>query len=768
MGKSGIVTFLKESKTSYKIAAAIVFVLLLLTSIPLGAAFAGNQKSEESTYNYVSIGDSFTTGFGLPMTEAQTTTSIPAFSVESNPFMSISMYNAMYYSVRAPGAYPDLVVKALQENGKNVDYKQLAQAAMRTYDLRFLLDENYPADSFTTSYYLSAWKVNGVDYLNDLRAEYRSAIKDADLITYDLGKNEMSNYLLQTLVVNSTSEVELENILSEAGAEKYYACREQIHQLIDKYTEGEKTSETLATIERIVDTLVYAYVGFQVNYDKTLDLIYELNPDVQIMVLTLSSPMGEVNLQVGDFVLPVGTIMSSMCDMANLYILSASKHVDDVTIVDATDAEGYYTMLGDDVAAYQGMEQLLDGGMADFKYLCDYNASDLMLSSYAPQTILSISGDPDVAAYYEYLATFDYLNYDYNEYMKYYWPVYLKTTALMVEPEYQEALLYGYDSVARVMQSVLAQPSVPFDLTSITDIIGSFTGMGAYSEDYMNTPAMRNASTAYMVVAQAYQALKDGKDPSQITFTETEGGPEYTIDQYIQKTIDYVTSPEKITSAYIYFKISFGSTSGIHLGYTGHQQVADAIMSVYEDPCTQATYREMLKKVVTKYAEAYKECGWQFVKVLFDTISEKCAANRAELSALFVELANSDSSEEFIESLAKYLGLEGIAGIEKIEKLIGQAEDYYLAHPELFHVHSMKLVGKQEATCTQDGHRAYWQCKTCGKMYTDMLGANEIHDECEVASSATGHHYKFVKGIKIFRLVLIPDHYVCTTCGAVK
>lgn len=67
------------------------------------------------------------------------------------------------------------------------------------------------------------------------------------------------------------------------------------------------------------------------------------------------------------------------------------------------------------------------------------------------------------------------------------------------------------------------------------------------------------------------------------------------------------------------------------------------------------------------------------------------------------------------------------------------------------HTHSMSYVEAKAATCTEDGHSAYWTCTECKKMFSDEAGTTEITDPSEITVYASGHNY--VNG-------------VCDRCGA--
>ena len=58
------------------------------------------------------------------------------------------------------------------------------------------------------------------------------------------------------------------------------------------------------------------------------------------------------------------------------------------------------------------------------------------------------------------------------------------------------------------------------------------------------------------------------------------------------------------------------------------------------------------------------------------------------------------------------------------------------------HVHADHLtkVDKEDATCTTDGNKEYYQC-TCGKLFEDAAAATEITDHSSVVLPKTGHSY---------------------------
>ena len=56
------------------------------------------------------------------------------------------------------------------------------------------------------------------------------------------------------------------------------------------------------------------------------------------------------------------------------------------------------------------------------------------------------------------------------------------------------------------------------------------------------------------------------------------------------------------------------------------------------------------------------------------------------------------------------------------------------------HVHNMEFVAAKDATCTEDGNKAYYRCTECGKWFVDATGNTEITAQSEVILNALGHN----------------------------
>ncbi len=155
------------------LSASLALVMLLSLGVAALAEElavpAEEPPAERYSYypNYVAIGDSVGSGFGLP-----------DYNREGKLVIDCR---------RVTDSYPDLVGDAV--GAKNVSQFHLCGA--RTADLRYMMDENYAADwvLLGQAAYLSEGVISK-QHLDELRPKVQDAIRNADLITLDCGLND--------------------------------------------------------------------------------------------------------------------------------------------------------------------------------------------------------------------------------------------------------------------------------------------------------------------------------------------------------------------------------------------------------------------------------------------------------------------------------------------------------------------------------------------------------------------------------------------------
>ena len=76
--------------------------------------------------------------------------------------------------------------------------------------------------------------------------------------------------------------------------------------------------------------------------------------------------------------------------------------------------------------------------------------------------------------------------------------------------------------------------------------------------------------------------------------------------------------------------------------------------------------------------------------------------------------------------------------------------------------HTLTTVPAKDATCTEDGNKAYWICSACEKWFSDENGMTEITDKDSVVKKATGHSPS-----ETWSYDSDYHWHICTTCNAV-
>lgn len=231
-------------KTAKKLAALVLALILMVSCFAVTAA-AATATTVKKYGTYLSLGDSIAVGFSLPD------------------------YNRSKKLTATKGAYPSLIAEATKAD----EFLPYAQLAFRTEEIRMLLDNDYDGDSLTDSEMPT--NSDGVNkaVLRSERKMYQTAVKKADLITLDVGFNDIWIPFIGL-------------------------------------THG--NNELL--------TLMYNYYyAFAANYAKILEKIYELNPDVTVVGVGTYNPIKDWDLPPKSGMFKYGQIMTPFFEMINVY-----------------------------------------------------------------------------------------------------------------------------------------------------------------------------------------------------------------------------------------------------------------------------------------------------------------------------------------------------------------------------------------------------------------------------------------------------------------
>ena len=254
-----------------KSLAVLLAALMCFSAVVCSAAELNQEAVNEHRgqfKKYVLLGDSVASGYRDVMCDEDDT------------------YNRAYQQTtycRVPGSYADVLTKAIIEDNTMTAF---AAPGFRTIEIRYMLEDDFTE---TDDYMFHPSQLNTVGDAGseEFRTAYKKAIAEADLITLGVGGNDWGAYL--GWVVSDIFE-------KENVADKYMAMlqailakgpfdAEMVEDLVDLVHTAGALPELVATLPQ---ALAYGLGNFYKNWDIMIQDIYDLNPDVTLMVIGMS------------------------------------------------------------------------------------------------------------------------------------------------------------------------------------------------------------------------------------------------------------------------------------------------------------------------------------------------------------------------------------------------------------------------------------------------------------------------------------------------
>ena len=222
---------------------------------------------------YLSLGDSQLTGHGLPG------------------------YNNYGFDTYVNGSAPYEIAKELFGANATDHYRQLSMGGFRTEDLLWILNPSFQPDEFALDYTANnLLNYGGFNTVEQARQLYVSEIQKADLISLSIGGGNVSTFVGQQikLYMSDLHEPYAMDWSRYVGAEnvKYV---EQALQLMKQGLSYAglpaqmnflgKNVNTQELLSLVIESFVYGYVGYTVNYTALLQTIKHINPSSQLVVI---------------------------------------------------------------------------------------------------------------------------------------------------------------------------------------------------------------------------------------------------------------------------------------------------------------------------------------------------------------------------------------------------------------------------------------------------------------------------------------------------
>ncbi len=337
-----------SAKHLFRSCLSMLLVLCMVCSLPLTALAADSTPKPgvsgvsdvngDGIITYVSFGDSVTNGYGMEGYRFDDGTNVFGFR-------------------REPAAsYPALIRNYLTEKGFKVDLEQMAISGFRMDELHWMLCDDYVADSYHDDFF-ATWNRTVVNRLMskdaDFKAqhssaydgsvasankiimtEYRNAVKNADLITIDLGTNNFGTFVTNTIqeilgLKKLDYKVDFSQYVDEKTAASLDAMLGQMVAGMLGASEG-KSYDLAMTLARC---LMYGYLGFTEHFDGAIEAIYEINPKAKVVVIDCYTMITGVELAGGALGenIDLDALYDMFIDLANFYSRELSPYANVVT-----------------------------------------------------------------------------------------------------------------------------------------------------------------------------------------------------------------------------------------------------------------------------------------------------------------------------------------------------------------------------------------------------------------------------------------------------
>ena len=287
------------------IAVLLTMALVLVIGIPGLAAGIGIFPNDDNRYTiqpvkhydtYTVLGDSITAGVNCQDYYRYYNadgTYVSSGSVDYDLIAKADHWDRGD-SRRVEGTYPALVEDMVTADTVN----HFSRIGYRTDELRILLCDDYYGDDLTPTLLEFLGETYSVDINGWIknRPAFQQAVADADLLTLGIGSNDV----LMTVWFNAIGMLYGENAsLGEISqvigniAQSTQNPTNMMSAILQLMNSAFGTTKTLA---ELAQAMMEAEIDFRTNFKAITDRIYELNPDVDLVVVGVYNGAKEIRV----------------------------------------------------------------------------------------------------------------------------------------------------------------------------------------------------------------------------------------------------------------------------------------------------------------------------------------------------------------------------------------------------------------------------------------------------------------------------------------
>ena len=287
---------------------AVLLTLVMLFGVFSVGASAATSETVQHYGTYVCLGDSIAEGFGP----------------DNQDYVGLK---------RVPFAYHSFVADAVTAD----NFYPMARPGGSTSEVLYFLDNTVAYDS---SYFRIPIEQEAAEAL---RIQIRNAVKDADLITLNVGSNDIFTTTLFAVAGVLYAETEIPEDVQKM-IDNYGDYGQVFQELILRASKLGRLPEVIRTFR---ETFTAAYQQFRTNWNLICKSIYELNPDVTLVAVGFFNPVKSLRLT-GTSLSEIGQIMDSAALMMNTFVKYNADYSRQYLYADVYETECYKLLPVDD------------------------------------------------------------------------------------------------------------------------------------------------------------------------------------------------------------------------------------------------------------------------------------------------------------------------------------------------------------------------------------------------------------------------------------
>ncbi|MBO7689802.1 MAG: hypothetical protein J6T14_03045 [Clostridia bacterium] len=318
-----------------KLLAGLLTMAMLATLVSVLAYGVDEPVNTQRKLNYLVIGDSIAAGYGM-------------HPVNGNPDDPGNQFT-LHHGQLVDGTYPKIVAEKIgatsvintaRESYTTTNYLRMIDPA---FDAELARPENYYERFLSECTFIMPKLFGGIDDLTTLKTNMVRYIQEADIITIGIGNNDTFTAALLSSFFRT-----LYYMYGMSGQIPLTALKGQLQAI----TSVDQLVAMAGGYTDIFTELARRVVIYEKNYDRLIQRILELNPDVDIYYVGMYNTFADVQPADSDLVVQFreqGDILSG--ELKN-YVKKVSPYRNVVHYVDMTGVEVWPSVPVDNVMFY--------------------------------------------------------------------------------------------------------------------------------------------------------------------------------------------------------------------------------------------------------------------------------------------------------------------------------------------------------------------------------------------------------------------------------